>query len=51
MGLTVVLEQVAGDSVDLHGQLACGGDHNGRCAIPGHKLCMIHELHTRYEER
>ena len=48
--LAVVLHEVPGDSIDLHGQLPSGGDDNGTCAVTGHELGSMQQLQRGNQE-
>ena len=50
MGLTVVLQHVACNAVDLHGQLPRGRDDKSPSAIPGLKFGAVEQLYAGYEE-
>ena len=50
MRLAVLLHEVAGHAVDLHGQLPCGGDDQNSCAIPRLELGAVQQLYGRYEK-
>lgn len=50
MGLAVVLHEVSGDGINLHGQLPGGGNHNGACAIAGHELGPVQQLQAGHQE-
>ena len=51
MGLGVALQEVAGDGVDLHGQLARGRYHQRARAIARHELGAVHQLDAGHQER
>ena len=51
MGLAVVFKEVAGHPVDLHGQLAGGGDDDGARAVPRHEFGVVHQLHAGDQKR
>lgn len=50
MCLAVVLHEVPGHSIDLHGQLPGGGDDNGPCAVTGHELGSMQQLQRGNQE-
>lgn len=50
MCLTVVLHEVPGHRVDLHGKLASGGYNNGTCAVAWHELGSVQQLQRGNQE-
>ncbi len=50
MCLTVVLHEVPGHRVDLHGKLAGGGYDNGAGAIARHELGSMQQLQRGNQE-
>ncbi len=50
MCLTVVLHEVPGHRVDLHGKLASGGYDNGAGAIAWHELGSMQQLQRGNQE-
>ena len=51
MGLAVVLHQLPHDAINLHRQLARGGDDDHTSAIAWLELRAVQQLDAGYEER
>ena len=51
MRLRVVLQEVSGNAVDLHGQLACRGYDERARAVARHELGLVQQLQTGHQER
>ncbi len=51
VGLAVVFQQLAGDAIDLHGQLPGWRDNYSSRAVPRLELRLEHELRAWYQKR
>lgn len=48
--LAVPLQEIACNTVDLHGQLSGGADDQHACAVARLELCAVQQLYRWYEE-
>lgn len=51
VGLGVMLQEVSGNAVDLHGQLARGRDHQRASAVARHEAGLVQQLYAGDQER